>query len=415
MVLARDYLSTYIADSFAKFMLFGWLRLNFVLVLQLLAVSLSISPFSVHAEPKDKDQAFSFTFENDLFFGTDKYYTNGAQISVKNRKDERSDATKAILTNVCAFAGCDSDVFKQSEIRFGQLMYTPVNISNPLPQPTDRPWAGMLYLASDYEFLSKNKDVLTTITGQVGVIGPHSFADKTQTWIHKTFDAPKPLGWSNQIGGQLGLLIAIEKRYELNKISRNFSKKSDEIWANDDDIQVRTNGYWRFVGGNIMTNAGVGLKITVGKNLPSIVSYGNGPRDMNTASNVKIIDNIDLNAPVLQTIDDLKVEKEIQVKKQSTCGFKWLRCTAFATVETRLVARNVFLDGPMFRDGPSVRKKPLVADASIGLRLDFPETNNDVTGPWFVQFKATKRTPEFKSNKPLVAQTFGALTIGTDF
>ena len=39
----------------------------------------------------------------------------------------------------------------------------------------------------------------------------------------------------------------------------------------------------------------------------------------------------------------------------------------FGGVETRLVARNIFLDGNTFQGGPSVEKKPVVADLQFGL------------------------------------------------
>ena len=78
------------------------------------------------------------------------------------------------------------------------------------------------------------------------------------------------------------------------------------------------------------------------------------------------------------------------------------------------MAHNVFLDGPMFRNGPSVDRRVLVADASVFARLDFPKTRR-FCGPWFVHFRATRRSPEFRSTKAVHSQSFGALTVGTEF
>ena len=97
------------------------------------------------------------------------------------------------------------------------------------------------------------------------------------------------------------------------------------------------------------------------------------------------------------------------------CVFTWLECTAFAAIEGRLIAHNVFLDGRLGHDDPHVSKRAFVADISVGARLDFPRTRSAITGPWFVQFRATRRTPEFTSTFPVPSQSFGALTVGTEY
>lgn len=358
------------------------------LILKMIAGIFSTIPLLVAAEPELHDYASSFTLENDAFFQTDKYYTDGFQLTVKGRIDERSESTKNILKAACILASCESDEFQFSQTRVGQLMYTPVDISNPAPQPLDRPWAGMLYAANDYHFLSDDEQRLTTITSQMGIIGPLSYADRTQTWIHKTFNNGTPEGWSNQIGGELGLLASIERRFAVNPPEREPA---------DSGIQVRAVGHWRLAAGNIMTYAGAGLTLAVGKNMPLVF-----PRESGDIT-VKVI------SPKLFSTDH--ISKAID----NSCIFQWLRCTAFASVEARLVAWNVFLDGGMFREDPHVTKNPIVADVSLGMRFDFPKIRNSFTGPWFAQFKATIRSPEFQSRKSVSSQAFGALTVGTEF
>lgn len=355
-----------------------------------LAVSLLVAS-PVLAQLRLKDHSGSFTLENDLFFRTDKYYTNGAQLTVSERLDSRLAITKTILGKLCGVAGCgaDTDEFIVAHTRVGQLMYTPVNIRDALPQPLDRPWAGLLYYAADYQFGSKDERVLTTITGQVGVIGPGSLAEQTQTWVHRATNSDLPKGWGNQIGGELGLLASIEKRYAIGEVAKTESSEKP--------VEIRSTGYWRIAAGNIMTFAGAGLNVAIGKSLPNVVPRESGGIDIKRAewrSGFKS-----------QSVDSTN----------ATCLFRWLRCSAFADAELRLVAWNVFLDGAMFHDGLKISKKPLVADVSLGVRLDFPESHNSVTGPWFVQFKATRRSPEFTSPDPASPQTFGALTIGTEF
>lgn len=328
-----------------------------------------------------KDLAANFTFENDVFFHTDHFYTNGAQFEVKRRTDDRWGATRRVLGAVCFAFECDAHGTQLVGTRFkaGQLMYTPTDITNPAPQSGDRPWAGLLYYAVDYPFLSEDGRTLTTVTGEIGVTGPKSFSRDTQRFIHYHFHYRTPEGWNNQIGGSVGLLAAVEHRRAWDAIS----SKGEE------GVQVHSNWHWRLTAGNIFTYVAGGATVVVGKGLPLVSGVEAG----------SIVDRLHaMTAPVTKD-----------------CLFSWLQCTAFASIEGRLVARNVFLDGRFGHDDPHVEKRPFVADASIGARFDFPRTRNSLAGPWFVQFRATHRTPEFKSTFSVHSQNFGALTVGTEY
>ncbi|MES2019211.1 MAG: hypothetical protein V4484_22185 [Pseudomonadota bacterium] len=52
---------------------------------------------------------------------------------------------------------------------------------------------------------------------------------------------------------------------------------------------------------------------------------------------------------------------------------------------------------------------------AYGTRLDFPGTRTASHGPWFLQFKVTRRSPEFRSSLPVPRHRVAALTIGTEF
>lgn len=96
--------------------------------------------------------------------------------------------------------------------RVGQLMCTPQNISIREPQPDDRSWAGMLYCSSERTFSeAANKEAVRLIV-QIGAVGPIAKAGQTQKLVHDTFSGDDPLGWGNQIGSELGLLLMLEKR-----------------------------------------------------------------------------------------------------------------------------------------------------------------------------------------------------------
>jgi lipid A 3-O-deacylase len=125
-------------------------------------------------EIQPHEYAANFTFENDVFFHTDHYYTNGVQLEVDRRTDGRSSLMRRLTSSMCRPLACNSEgtVLLATRYRAGQLMYTPTNIADAAPQPFDRPWAGLLYLASDYPFLSQDKQTLTTIFLEGGVTGP---------------------------------------------------------------------------------------------------------------------------------------------------------------------------------------------------------------------------------------------------
>ena len=346
-------------------------------------------PISVGAQPSKGEFAGNFTFENDLFFNTDRYYTDGVQIEVKRRWTDASEDPGKPLTSACKYLGCEGQSLYVSHYKFGQLMYTPQRLSVHEPQPDDRPWAGMLYYAQDASFLSNDGSVLTTISGEIGITGRYSYAEQTQKWIHRTFSGTAPRGWSNQIGGEIGLMATVERRSAVAELS--YAPSSD-------GTQLRATSHWRVAVGNIMTFAGAGLTFVVGKNLPLVADRGPG------------LDTKDapVRNQVINTLDSAAVPSR-------SCLFEWLECSASASIEARLMARNVFLDGTLFRDGASVESRLLVVDASLTGRLDFPRTRSSLTGPWFAQFRATRRSPEFKSAKPVHSQSFGALTIGTEF
>lgn len=330
---------------------------------------------SLRAE-QENSWASNVTFENDLFFGTDRSYTNGVQLEVKRRFPNQTVKQGDVVALICVYVGCEGQPLLLTRHKAGQLMYTPEILNIRAAQPADRPWGGMLYYSQEHDFVDTDENVLTTLTGQIGIIGPSSFAEHTQKWVHRTFTGVQPLGWDNQIGGEVGILAGVERRYALSRL-RNTSTAG---------VDFNTTGFWRAAVGNIATFVGAGLKMQVGGELSPIAGRGPGI--------------------------DVKV---LRPERATTCLVDWLTCSAGAAVEVRWMLRNVFLDGTMFRGGPRVNSRPIVVEASVSGRLDFPRTRTSVAGPWFVQFRATRRSPEFESVKRVTSQSFGALTVGTEF
>jgi len=77
---------------------------------------------------------------------------------------------------------------------------------------------------------------------------------------------------------------------------------------------------------------------------------------------------------------------------------------AFAGVDGRLVAHNIFLDGSLFRDGPSIESNSKVYDVSAGLSARIDKVRLSVT--------RIKRSEEFDGSGK---QRFYSINLGIEF
>lgn len=338
-----------------------------------------LSPACAQDAPR-KDPAHYVTWENDSRYYTDRFYTSGVQISAKYATDRRGDFARDLTHTICSWMGCDASTVFISQRNLGQLIFTPRDITQPESQPEDRPWAGYLYYEKIYSFLSSDQRTITTITGQVGATGPISLAEDAQKAFHNIFDRPRPLGWHNQIGGSLGVLVSAEKRTARESLSFDLPA----------GVRFNTASYWRVAAGNVQTYAAAGLAIVIGKDLPPV-------------------------SPPPPGIGNKLASKRTSPISSTSCLAGWLQCTGFASVEGRLVAYNVFLDGRLFRDDPDVDKRVFVYDVVVGNRFDLPRTRRASHGPWFVQVKATHRSPEFRSRLTVPSHRVYGITVGTEF
>ena len=112
---------------------------------------------SAGATDEGVESAWNVTFENDLFFGTDRYYTDGVQWETKQRWEPHQ-KPGPLLAAACKWLGCEHQALLLTRHKIGQLMYTPEDLSNHEPQFDDRPWAGMLYYTQDNDFRQSNTE-----------------------------------------------------------------------------------------------------------------------------------------------------------------------------------------------------------------------------------------------------------------
>jgi lipid A 3-O-deacylase len=344
-----------------------------------LATSLALLALPCAAQEPGTREARFVTWENDSWFKTDRYYTNGIQFSSRSTQDTRGDGTRRWTGGACRLFGCDDARFLFTQHSVGQLMYTPADITLATPQPLDRPYAGLLYSERQWLFLEPDGEAITTLAAQAGLTGRLSLAEQAQKLFHRILERPEPMGWDHQVGNTLALLVSVERRSAWSALSGSMAGK----------VRLHTASHWRLALGSIMSYAAGGVTFTIGKNQPPVAPAP--PGIVNRA------------APA-----------------DTACLWSWLQCTLVLGAEARGIGYNLFLQGrPWKEEDPGVKPRRWVGDLSAGLRLDFPRTRGSDHGPWFVQLRATRRTAEFRApaNMPLRVprHTIGSLTLGADF
>ena len=314
-------------------------NLNKNLVMVCLAWICLVSASQVFAEEEktieEKSWTFSFYFENDLFADTDQNYTNGVKmtwISPDLSRYAESDQLPEWSLKIARSLPFVNEPGFQRNIAFsvGQNMYTPGDISRTELIEDDRPYGGWLYLGT--AFHSKNQRRLDSMEIQVGMVGPASFAEETQTFIHRLRDIQIPMGWDNQIKNEPGLAVVYERKWRALVLGTPGRMGFDAI------------PHLGATLGNVYTYANAGVEMRLGWNLP--VDFGTS----------LIRPDGDTSAPADREDPRLSGEREFGIH-------------LFGALGGRAVLRDIFLDGNTFRDSHSVHKKTFVGEAVAGLSV----------------------------------------------
>ncbi|HSY18703.1 MAG TPA: lipid A deacylase LpxR family protein [Candidatus Acidoferrales bacterium] len=266
---------------------------------------------------------FDITDENDAwsdFLGKhqDRHYTHGTKVTFMLPEHTLTDT-------VIPLWGLHDAVTSKGFV-LGQNMYTPENILDPNPIPTDHPYAGWLYTGMVYQRRGEYSDHLAVLENfeiNLGIVGPLSLAGQTQRLIHRwRFPEDIPAGWDNQLKNEPGLAL---------KYARLWRWSPTEETAKYFDIIPRAG----VEVGNVAILATAGATLRIGLNLPN--DFGQ-----------QIIDSLASNNGGLAT------------SPQWSAYF-------FAGVDGRAIAHDITLDGNTFRGGPHVEKRDFVDDMTLGV------------------------------------------------
>ncbi len=289
----------------------------------------------------------TLTLDNDFFVGFDRHYTNGIQVAVLAETASLPGALRGLHP-------FESDVDRQYTFAVGQRIYTPADKSLATPDPQDRPYAGWLYAL--LEFRRHRDGALDHFMASIGMVGPASGAQQTQDAVHHLLGQDTPQGWHAQLHNEPALLAAYERAWP-GAVAVSFDSARF-------DFTPRVG----ITAGNVLTYANVGAVARLGRALPddfpaTHISLG-PPRD------------------------------GYRAKADASGWYAW------AGVDARAVARNIFLDGNSFRSSASVERKNFVWDVQLGVAATW--------GRQRLGFSVVRRSEEFATQTR--SDKFGQLT-----
>jgi hypothetical protein len=278
--------------------------------------------------------------------------------------DEMPSRLAAVTIENDFFAGYDHHYTNGAQAAFvagpstvfavGQRMYTPTNTDTRIPDPKDRPYAGWLYAMTDTRLPTEG--TIDHVTASLGIVGPHAMAQQAQNLVHHALGEKESQGWDSQIGSEVTVLLGYERAWP-----RVFAGRLDSYSY---DAAVRVGG----AVGNVLTYADTGAVFRFGRNLPDDIP----------------VTHISLGPP--------------RDGYRGTPEFGWY---AWAGLDGRFVAHNMFIDGNTFHDSASVKRKPWGYDAQLGVALAWPNAR--------VGFAYIQRGKEFDGQ--VGPDRFGQLTL----
>jgi hypothetical protein len=302
----------------------------FLLVLLLLMI-----PSLAGAGDRKPKGAFGLFVENDVFALSDGGYTSGVDLvwlspelgSGRGRTPRWVDKLSRRLA-----PGFKQGAGRCASFSISQRMYTPEDITRRDLIKDDRPYAGVLMAGLGFHF--RTGDRMDTLRFEAGIVGPHSFAGDFQELLHGAFHWKLPQGWEHQLRDEPVLGLEFDRRQRLRAASGGDGPK------------------WELIGhlggnlSNLLTAFGGGIEVRVGWNLP----WDLGTSLLGPASDAAV----------------LLVDPEPLPPRPDRLGFH-----IFVALETRLVGRDLLLDGNTFRASHHVQKLPLTADLAAGLALRY--------------------------------------------
>ncbi len=318
-----------------------------------------------------RPSTWTLNFENDLFTGSDREYTNGVKLAwaSANLDDYQSDPCLPALlkrfNHWLKFVDAGNYSGRNMVVSLGQDMYTPRNRARTTLDPNDRPYAGWLYFAFGYN--ARTAESMRTWELDLGMVGPQSCAKQSQDFIHELRGIPKWQGWANQLPNEPGVRLTWERKRRYLAPLKSPLPRFDII------------PHYGATLGNVSTFLNAGAEFRAGYTLPD---------DFGTSA---IRPGGNNSSPLSES------DKRV--------GYAAKGIHLFASLDARLVLHNIFLDGNTFRSSPSVDKRPFVGDVAWGIAWSWPRGK--------IAYAHYIRSKEFHGQS--ASQQFGSITFSYVF
>ncbi len=209
-------------------------------------IVLSVCSNNLVGQSTNQPQSVRVFLDNDFLnfrgAGTDRYYTNGIRIDYFYSKQRKPKFPSSLLLSISE----NDNVYGWG---LAQFMFTPKHIDICEIQYGDRPYAGALYAVHSLQSINPIENIKITTELFLGVIGPWSLAEESQTWIHGAINYTIPQGWDNQVANDIIL------NYNIN-IEKQLLFPSKRI------LLV---GVVETFSGTLYNAAGVGFMLRIGK------------------------------------------------------------------------------------------------------------------------------------------------------
>jgi lipid A 3-O-deacylase len=319
-----------------------------------------VLPIAVGSVQATERGILSLQLENDGVVQMDRHYTHGMQLSYFPLGQPPSWA-------VSTLDGLGLDPHEGEvavEYALGHTIFTPEDFENPAPQPDERPWAGHTYFSLAVMRKPEQRQTLLQSGDKIkltlGHVGPHSGAASAQKRVHALIGSAEPQGWQHQIGNETTLNLHYFRKWMFYQET-----------PSGRDIELSP-----LLGvalGSPYTYASAGLSLRWGADLQ---------RDFGPPS-------IQPNYPGSSYF-------------QPGTPWNWY---LMAGAEYRYVLYNLFLDGPLFRDGPSVDKYRDVGDLFVGGAVSYQKVR--------LSYMTVYRSKEFRGQE--ARDIFGSLNLSFYF
>jgi len=193
--------------------------------------------------------------------------------------------------------------------------------------------------------------------------------------------ADRFLGWDNQLKNEPALQLAMDRKY------RDY-RSDGAIQPGFSTDSIRSLGLRL---GNIETSASVGIEGRIGWNLPN--DFGTYP----------IRPGAENRPPSSASPNNQRANADSEPTRPRPGAH------LFGTLEAKLVAHDFSLDGNLFRSSHSVTRRPLVAQAAVGVSVQGLVAGHGVR----LAVMRVFRTREFKEQ--LSSHAYGSVALSIEF